>query len=207
MSRERAQAVPAGDRVCFRLVCKSWAAAGAAVAAPPPGERPLGPGKATRTRGEDVAASAARAEIALGALEVPVRMRFKSGLCAYAAGGGHLEVLQWARGRGCPWNWKTYAWAGRNGHLEVLQWARAHGCPWDEKTCAYAARNGHLAVLQWARANGCPWDEGTYAMAAPKKRRFDVLQWVQPDGYPWVPAMTDMSDSDSSDGESDISDF
>ena len=93
------------------------------------------------------------------------------------------------------------------GQLEVLQWARAHGCPCDEKTCAYAARNGHLAVLQWARANGCPWDEGTYAMAAPKKRRFDVLQWVQPDGYPWVPAMTDMSDSDSSDGESDISDF
>jgi len=94
--------------------------------------------------------------------------------------------------------------AAFHGHLAVLQWARAHGCPWDEKTCAYAARNGHLAVLQWARAHGCPWDEGTCAMAAQKKRRFDVLQWVQPDGYP---AMPDASDSDSSDGESDITDF
>ena len=36
-----------------------------------------------------------------------------------------------------------------NGHIEVLQWARAQGCPWDEKTCSVAAINGHRAVLQW----------------------------------------------------------
>ena len=30
--------------------------------------------------------------------------------------------------------------AAEGGHLEVLQWARANGCPWDEwTTCAYAA--------------------------------------------------------------------
>ena len=84
--------------------------------------------------------------------------------------------------------------AAEGGHLEVLQWARANGCPWDEETCAYAARGrpprgaevggtterklrgtaGKLAptprkaatwrMLQWARANGAPWDnEGTCA--------------------------------------------
>jgi hypothetical protein len=42
------------------------------------------------------------------------------------------------------------------GHLEVLQWARRHGCPWDEYTCTAAAEEGHLEVLRWARANGCP---------------------------------------------------
>ena len=47
---------------------------------------------------------------------------------------------------------------GEGGHLEVLQWARANGCPWDQRTCAYAATGGHLEVLQWARANGCPWN-------------------------------------------------
>merc|ERR1719389_156775 len=73
--------------------------------------------------------------------------------------GGHLEVLQWARAHGCPWDEVTCALAAENGHLEVLQWARAHGCPWDEETCAKAAENGHLEVLQWARAHGCPWDE------------------------------------------------
>src|SRR3546814_2032750 len=47
------------------------------------------------------------------------------------------------------------------GHLEVLHWARANNCPWDEYTCATAAKGGHLEVLQWARTNGCPWDGRT----------------------------------------------
>jgi len=93
-----ARAVPAGDRLWFRLVCRSWAAAGAAV-----GEEPLPPGKVTRTHWADVAASVARAEIALGVLERPVREKFKSTLCWEAAPGGHLEVLQWARAQGHPW--------------------------------------------------------------------------------------------------------
>merc|ERR1719443_954090 len=152
-----ARAVPAGDRLCFRLACRSWAAAGVGVAAAAPGERPLGPGKVTRMRGPDAAASVARAEMALAALEGPAQSEFESGLCAYAAMNGHLEVLQWARAHGCPWNTSTCAEAAENGHLEVLQWARAHGCPWGEDTCAYAAEGGHLEVLKWARAHGCPW--------------------------------------------------
>eukprot|EP00230_Micromonas_polaris_P008967 CAMPEP_0117645366 /NCGR_PEP_ID=MMETSP0802-20121206/11508_1 /TAXON_ID=38833 /ORGANISM="Micromonas sp., Strain CCMP2099" /LENGTH=190 /DNA_ID=CAMNT_0005450733 /DNA_START=85 /DNA_END=655 /DNA_ORIENTATION=+ len=42
--------------------------------------------------------------------------------------------------------------AAEGGHLEVLQWARATGCPWDEETCEYAAGGRHLEVLQWAHA-------------------------------------------------------
>ena len=95
-----ARAVPAGDGLWFRLVCRKWAAAGAAVAAAPPGEEPLPRGKATRTRGADAAASVARAEAVLGVLEGPAKGWFKSGLCAYAALSGHLAVLQWARAEG-----------------------------------------------------------------------------------------------------------
>ena len=178
-----ARAVPAGDRLCFRLACRSWAAAGVGVAAAAPGERPLGPGKVTRMRGPDAAASVARAEMALAALEGPARREFKNVLCAYAAKNGHLEVLQWARARGCPWDERTCACAAWNGHLEVLQWARAHGCPWDEDTCAWAAENGHLEVLQWARAHGCPWDERTCEKAA-ENGHLEVLQWAQEQGCP-----------------------
>ncbi len=42
------------------------------------------------------------------------------------------------------------------GHLEVLQWARSQGCPWNEDTCAHAAQKGYLEVLQWARMQGGP---------------------------------------------------
>ena len=48
----------------------------------------------------------------------------------------------------------------------MLQWARAQGCPWDFRTCAWAAVNGHFAVLQWARAQGCPCNQETYRREA-----------------------------------------
>ena len=86
---------------------------------------------------------------------------FKNIICPSAAEGGHLEVLQWARAKGYPWDLLTCALAAANGHLEVLQWARAHGCPWDESTCAYAAKKGHLEVFKWARARGCPCSAAT----------------------------------------------
>jgi hypothetical protein len=40
-------------------------------------------------------------------------------------------VLQWARAHGCPWRAKHIcAWAAEGGHLAVLRWAREHGgCP------------------------------------------------------------------------------
>jgi hypothetical protein len=47
-------------------------------------------------------------------------------------------------------------YAAQGGRLEVLQWLRANGAPWDSRTCAYAARGGHLDMLKWLRANGCP---------------------------------------------------
>ena len=180
-----ARAVPAGDRLWFRLVCKSWAAAGAeAQQAGGEGEEPLPPGVVTRTRGSDAAASVARAEMVLGVLKKPARAKFKSDLCRYSAQSGDLSVLQWARAKGCRWNGKTCSEAAWDGHLEMLKWARAHECPWDAKTCANAALNGHLEVLQWARAQGCPWNKATCTIAA-KNGHLATLQWARAQGCPW----------------------
>ena len=33
------------------------------------------------------------------------------------------------------WDECTCAYAAEGGHLEVLKWARENGCPWDEYTC------------------------------------------------------------------------
>ena len=38
--------------------------------------------------------------------------------------------------------------AAHGGQLELLQWARANGCPWDGKTCAHAAKGGQIEVLK-----------------------------------------------------------
>ncbi|CAN0085924.1 unnamed protein product, partial [Ectocarpus sp. 12 AP-2014] len=39
--------------------------------------------------------------------------------------------------------------AANNEHLEVLQWARSNGCPWNSLTCTKAVEGGHLEVLRW----------------------------------------------------------
>jgi hypothetical protein len=104
--------------------------------------------------------------------------------CAFAAWGGHLEVLKWAHSHGCPWDGKTCKYAAMFGHLESLQWARANGCQWNWKTCASAAQHGRLDVLKWARENGAPWGEETCACAA-FGGRLEVLQWARDSGCPW----------------------
>ena len=49
-------------------------------------------------------------------------------------------------------------WAAEGGHLGVLKWARTNGCEWDAGVIeiADAPNNKHESVLIWARANGCP---------------------------------------------------
>ena len=49
-------------------------------------------------------------------------------------------------------------WAAHGGNLQVVQWLRGEGCSWDYKTCSHAVHKGHVEVLRWVRENGCPWD-------------------------------------------------
>jgi len=183
--------VPAGDRLCFRLVFRRWAAARKAVA-PGAGEEQLPPGKVTRTPMLDMAASVARAKMMLGVLkDSPILIKspdikvtpegFAKLLCALSAGGGHLAVLRWVRAHEYPWDEFTCTVAAKNRHLKVLQWARAQGCPWDKTTCEAAAALGHLEVLQWARADGCLWDKVTSTEAA-KNVYLKVLLWARAQG-------------------------
>ncbi|KAK3266561.1 hypothetical protein CYMTET_24824 [Cymbomonas tetramitiformis] len=102
----------------------------------------------------------------------------------FAAGGGHLKVLQWVREHGCPWDANTCHYAAEGGHPEVLRWAHEHGCPWDASTCTAAAGGGHLKVLQWAREHSCPWDASTCSGAA-LGGNLEVLQWARDHGCPW----------------------
>ena len=104
--------------------------------------------------------------------------------CSSAGERGHLEVLQWARGQGCPWDDFTCSEAARGGHLEVLQWARSEGCPWTKQTCTEAARGGHLEVLKWAHSQDCPWNAMTCSSAA-ERGHLAVLQWARSEGCPW----------------------
>lgn len=81
-------------------------------------------------------------------------------ICEYAALGGHLDIIDWARARECRMDENTCAYAARGGHLDVIEHVRSkYSCPWDVFTTAEAARNGHLEILEYAVVNGCPIDK------------------------------------------------
>ena len=121
--------------------------------------------------------------------------------CAYAALGGHFELLKYIRNEGCYWNEWTCAFAAKGGHLELLKWLREepegdkerspwnrrkNRCKWNEWTCEYAAEGGYLEILKWARANGgCPWNKYICENAARAKLagteggHLELLKWAR----------------------------
>ncbi|KAF8062764.1 ribulose-phosphate 3-epimerase [Scenedesmus sp. PABB004] len=86
-------------------------------------------------------------------------------VCRAAAGGGHVQVLAWARGLSPPlgkWSPTTCAAAAAGGQLAALQWLRSRSprCPWGAAACLAAAARGDVEMVQWMRAQSppCPWE-------------------------------------------------
>lgn len=70
--------------------------------------------------------------------------------------------------------------AATGGHLNLLKWMRGMGCPWDSYTGAQAAYCGHLEMLKWAMANGCKTTLRNILVQASSGGRVEVLEWVFP---------------------------
>jgi hypothetical protein len=73
-----------------------------------------------------------------------------------AARYGRLEIIQFAAKQGLDQKTK-YAicvYAAGGGHLKILEWALANRFPLSARICIYAAGGGHLEVINWARQTG-----------------------------------------------------
>ena len=93
-----------------------------------------------------------------------------------AADHGHRELVTWLCGEGgYAMDEGVMTRAAMGGNLELVQWLRAEGCPWDYFICFVAVQQGHVEVLRWARENGCEWDAGTRDWAAEKLGYSDAL--------------------------------
>ena len=57
---------------------------------------------------------------------------------------------------GTCWDESTCAYAAKGGHLDVLKWAKSNGCKWDSRTCDYAKESGNDKLIQWLENNDCP---------------------------------------------------
>ena len=84
------------------------------------GEAPL-----SRLKARDVVCSA---ELVKWAIDQgltprrPYRREYGGSICAFAAGDGHLETLQWLRASGFEWDVDVCFSAAKGGHLDVLKW-------------------------------------------------------------------------------------
>lgn len=78
--------------------------------------------------------------------------------CDYAARGGYIECLQYARMHDAYWSIETTRYAAANGHLDCLVWLHEHGCEWNEDTCDCATLYKHSDCFRYALNNGCPHD-------------------------------------------------
>lgn len=104
-------------------------------------------------------------------------------VCSMAAGGGHLDALEWLLEHGAPWlDDNPYmgdecASAARNGHIGVLEWAVDNGAPYtQERVCIEAAMGGHIAVLDWAEGRGWTVPCDVYYAAVCHDRE-EVVDW------------------------------
>ena len=77
---------------------------------------------------------------------------------------GKLELLEFLRGKGCPWDEWTCEFAALNGHLECLKYAREKWMSLECSDLFAGCQKGHLDCLKYAHENGCPWDEGLVDM-------------------------------------------
>jgi hypothetical protein len=102
-----------------------------------------------------------------------------------AAKDAHLEMLIWARSRGCEWHASRIAdWAAQSGDLDMLDWLIGqNGIVFTAETMRCAAANGDLAMCQFLRAVDCPWNELVTDEAC-CSGNLELLQWLHSNGCP-----------------------
>jgi hypothetical protein len=109
-----------------------------------------------------------------------------------AAENGHLDIVQWALNQEYVMeNAHLAAYAATGGHLHIMQFAKGRAgaaAGWlevpgaspgiMERACADVAINGHLECLQFLRENNCPWEATECFLNAINSRHVAVVEWI-----------------------------
>jgi hypothetical protein len=88
-------------------------------------------------------------------------------------------VIEWARTNGAPWDWRTCAFAALGGHLDIIRWAFARGAPLNEWTSVHAAGKGHKAILDWLHEQSLAWDRAKCVAAARRNGHDELAAWIE----------------------------
>jgi hypothetical protein len=107
----------------------------------------------------------------------------------------NLEMLQWLRGIGCPWEVEQVARAAAiTGDPKTMDWLLANGCPWSSEALPLAAQYGNLDFVKFAVNVGYTVGiaEICTSAATPHpsfsldlRKKLEVLRWAHKQGFPW----------------------
>jgi len=100
----------------------------------------------------------------------------------YLAKRNRPDILTWGYNQNWPQHpTLVCASAARGGHVDLLQWCRAQGWVWDATTCAGAAECEQWWALQWALEHGAP--PGRFRRAIPdtdlRPHFYCAQRWLQ----------------------------
>jgi hypothetical protein len=112
-------------------------------------------------------------------------------LITAAARRGHTAAVVWLYERGYPVGERACAGAAVGGHLELLQWMRAHGAPWDERYIVdQALQGGSLAFLEWLKTEGSMQGELDQLVAkACRRDNLQLAEWLRTECRAHMPAV------------------
>jgi hypothetical protein len=99
-----------------------------------------------------------------------------------AAEGGSVQVFEFLQQQqGVAFDSLTMQKAAKHGQLQICQWLRAAGCPWDAEVCTAAAECYQVETLRWLHEQGCPWNAPYIcrrAVSSDNSRSIELLQYM-----------------------------
>ena len=102
-----------------------------------------------------------------------------SGTINEAASQGYLEMVKYCVANGCHIDGRACAWAADGGHLEVLKYLREEAkAPWGSGTASLAALNGHLHILEYLVERKYDKYDGDACKFAAEEGHLDCLKYL-----------------------------
>jgi len=95
----------------------------------------------------------------------------------YAAGYGHLKILQYLVKNNFQYDWKACKYAVESGNIECLKFLHKSGCKLNEHISTHAIKYGDLECLKYLYNNNCPFVYNSIILAV-RYEKLNILKYI-----------------------------
>lgn len=103
-----------------------------------------------------------------------------------AAKEGFMNLVVWAKEKGCRFSLNTFRQAVQGGNLTILSWLKESGCPTHFSAVNDAIASGQLEALKWLKkecwTHPALWRSMTLPGIAARYGKVQILKWLHMEG-------------------------